>query len=379
MFVGGSHLTVRVAFCITDIDDGGAERHLAELVTRLPRDRFEPAIVVLSRLPRPPADRLRQLVADHRVSTTFLNGRSIWSAPVVWQRLRRWLDDFRPELLQCFLAHANVLGAYAGHWSGVPHIVTGIQVAEQRFGWHLALQRRTDRFVQKHVCVSQAVADFAVGTMRLPREKLAVITNGIEVDRFVDAVPVPVARLGVAPTRRFLLFAGRLDPQKRPDWLLERMAAVFQRLPNHDLVIAGEGPMRDMLRKLCVDRCISERVHFVGWQSDMPGLLAAADLLVLTSRWEGMPNILLEAMAAARPIVTTDVHGARELFEEIAQGQITPAEDAEAFVEAVVRIAGNTELAHQLGAANRRHVAANFTMGRMIAAYIALYNSLIRT
>jgi glycosyltransferase involved in cell wall biosynthesis len=292
--------------------------------------------------------------------------------------LRRWLDDFRPELLQCFLAHANVVGAYAGHRSGVPHIVTGIQVAEQRFGWHLALQRRSDRFVQKHVCVSQAVADFAASTMRLPREKLAVTTNGIDVDRFVGAAPVPAARLGVAPGRRFLLFAGRLDPQKRSDWLLERMAAVFQRLPNHDLVIAGEGPMRDMLRRLCVDRCISERVHFVGWQMDMPGLLAAADLIVLASRWEGMPNILLEAIAATRPIVTTDVHGARELLEEVAQEQITPAEDAEAFVDAVVRIAGNTELAHQLGAANRRHVAANFSMDRMIAAYIALYESLVR-
>ena len=178
-------MTVRIAFCITDFDDGGAERHLAELVTRLPRDRFEPALVALSVAPRPPADRLRQMVSDHRIPITFLDGRNIFSTPLAWQRLRRWLVNFRPEILQCFLAHANVLGAYAGHRAGVPHIVAGIQVAELRRGWHLALQRRTARFVEKHVCVSQSVADFAVATMRLPREKLVVIGNGIELNRFL--------------------------------------------------------------------------------------------------------------------------------------------------------------------------------------------------
>jgi glycosyltransferase involved in cell wall biosynthesis len=317
------------------------------------------------------------MVSDHRISTAFLDGRNIASAPFVWQRLRRWLVDFRPELLQCFLAHANVLGAYAGHQAGVPHIVAGIQVAEQRRGWHLALQRRTARFVEKHVCVSQSVADFAAATLRLPREKLVVIGNGIELNHFLGAVPIGGGRLGVASSRRFLLFAGRLDPQKQPDWLLERMPAVFQRLPNHDLVVAGEGPMRDKLRQLANELGVAERIHFVGWQVDMPGLLAAADLVVLTSRWEGMPNILLEAMAAARTIVTTDVHGARELLKDNAQLQITPSGDANAFVDAVVRIVSDPELAARLGARNRQLAANNSSMDRMIAAYVTLYDSLL--
>jgi glycosyltransferase involved in cell wall biosynthesis len=370
-------LTVRIAFCITDFDDGGAERHLAELVTRLPRDRFEPALVALSVAPRPPADRLWQMVSDHRIPITFLDGRSIFSTPLAWQRLRRWLVNFRPEILQCFLAHANVLGAYAGHRAGVPHIVAGIQVAELRRGWHLALQRRTARFVEKHICVSQSVADFAVATMRLPREKLVVIGNGIELNRFLGAEPTGRGRLGIGPSRRFLLFVGRLDPQKRPDWLIERMPAIFQRLPNYDLVLAGEGPMRDRLRQLAIELGVAERIHLVGWQVDMPGLLAAADLVVLTSRWEGMPNILLEAMAAARPVVTTDVHGARELLGSDAQWQITPAANAAAFVAAVARIVTDAELAAGLGARNRQRAADYFSMDRMIAAYVTLYDSLL--
>jgi glycosyltransferase involved in cell wall biosynthesis len=316
-------------------------------------------------------------VSEQRIPTTFLEGRSILSTPQVWHRLRRWLGDFQPELLHCLLAHANVLGASAGHRSGVPHILAGIQVAEQRSGWHLALQRRTARFVEKHVCVSQSVADFAASVMRLPREKLVVITNGIDLARFVGAEPIGRGRLGVDPSRRLLLFAGRLDPQKRPDWLLERMPEVFRCLPSHDLVIAGEGPMRDRLRQLVAKLDIAERVHFVGWQVDIPRLLATSDLVVLTSRWEGMPNILLEAMAAARPVVTTEVQGARELLGSNAQWQITPAADADAFVEAVVRIANDAELAARLGGQNRRRAANDFSIERMIAAYVALYESML--
>ena len=107
--------------------------------------------------------------------------------------------------------------------------------------------------------------------------------------------------------------------------------------------------MQDKLRQLASELGVAERIHFVGWQVDMPGLLAAADLVVLTSRWEGMPNILLEAMAAARPVVTTEVHGVRELLGSDAQWQITPAANAEAFVAAVAGVVTDAELAAGLG------------------------------
>jgi glycosyltransferase involved in cell wall biosynthesis len=370
-------LPARIAFCITDFDDGGAERHLAELVTRLPRDRFEPAIVVLSRPPRAPADQLQQLVSDHRIPITFLNGRGVWSTPnVVWQ-LRQWLREFQPDLLQCFLAHANILGTLTAHQSGVDLIVTGIQVAEYRRHWHLALQRVAARFVDKHVCVSRSVADFAAKKMRLPRDTLAVIPNGIEMRRFVDAAPMQRGRFGLSANRRMILFAGRLDPQKRPDWLIEQMPTVFGRLPNHDLVIAGEGPMRNALGQLAARLGVADRIHFIGWQSDMPGLLAAADLVVLTSRWEGMPNVVLEAMASARPVVTTDVQGVRELLGDSASEQITPADAAAAFVEAVSRICSDPLLAERLGRQNRERASESFSAIAMVNAYCELYASLL--
>jgi starch synthase (maltosyl-transferring) len=174
-----------------------------------------------------------------------------------------------------------------------------------------------------------------------------------------------------------MLFAGRLDPQKRPDWLLERMPEIFRRLTDHDLIIAGEGPMREALRRQAARLGIGPRIHFVGWQPDMPRLLAATDIVLLSSRWEGMPNIVLEAMAAARPVVTTEVHGVRELLGECDQGQITTAFDAGAFVESVVHIAGDPDLATRLGRLNQQRASNRFSIDRMIAAYVSVYDSLL--
>jgi glycosyltransferase involved in cell wall biosynthesis len=369
-------LPARIAFCITTLEAGGAERQLVELATRLPRDRFDPAVVVLAAPPRPPTDELVRKLAEHEIAVSFLGGRSPWQAPLIYRRLANWLRQSRPDLLQCFLAHANVLGACAGHRLGIP-VVAGIRVAEQRLNGHRALQRWTAPLVNKHVCVSQSVAEFAERVMRLPREKLVVIPNGIDVARFIGQQPISLAELGVPPDRRMILFIGRLEPDKRPAWLVDRMPALAARLPNHDLMIVGRGPLEGRLRRQAAKLGVADRVHFVGWRPDVPQLLAAADLLALTSTSEGMPNVILEAMAAARPVVTTEVYGVQELLGSDHDGQITPTSDTHAFVDAVAQIAADRDLATRLGQRNRGRAADLFSLTITAAHYAALYDALV--
>ncbi len=383
-------MTARIAFCITTLETGGAERQLVELATRLPRDRFEPAVVVLSPPPRPPSDELVHKLAEHSIPVSFLGGRTIWQAPLVYRRLVNWLRDTQPDLMQCFLAHANVIGACAGHRLGIP-IVAGIRVAEQRLNGHGWLQRRTAPLVERYVCLSQSVADFAKQVMRLPPEKVMVIRNGIDVARFAAIAPIDLAELGLPPGHRMLLFVGRLDPQKRPDWLLDRLPDIARKLPDHDLVIVGRGPLEHKLRRHAARLGMADRVHFALWRRDVPQIVAAADLLVLTSAAEGMPNVILEAMASAKPVVTTEVHGVVELlgvgllgdemlgYEMLDDGdqQITPPDDAQAFVDAVVRIATDRTLATELGKHNYARVAQVFSIDQTVENYASLYDSLL--
>ncbi len=369
-------MSVRLAFCITTLSDGGAERQLVELVTRLPRDQFEPAVVVLAGPPEPPADRLRQRLGQHEIPVQFLGARHLGHTPRTWLTLCAWLRTWRPALLQCFLAHANVLGSVAGHRLGIRPIVAGIRVAEQRRTSHIWLQRTTARFVDKHVCVSQAVAEFADRVMRLPPEKLLVIPNGIDVRPRHDVAPAAASDLGVGPGRRVILFVGRLDRQKRPDWLLERMPAIARALPTHDLVFVGDGPLRGQLAQQAERLGIADRVHLLGWRPDVASFYSAADLVVLTSAWEGMPNVVLEAMAACRPVVSTDVQGVAELIGDNDR-QVVPVSDPQAFVDAVVGICGDQRLAKRLGEQNRQRVAQHFSIDATVAAYVDLYESLL--
>jgi glycosyltransferase involved in cell wall biosynthesis len=282
----------------------------------------------------------------------------------------------RPHIVQTFLFHANLLGRIAARRAGVPCVVCGIRVAERRGRWRLWADRWTSGWVDANVCVSQAVADFTRATGGLPAERLVVIPNGVDIAAFDQAGPADLAMLGLPAERRAVAFVGRLDEQKGARWLVETASPWLARLPRHDLLVVGRGPQRAALEELARKHGISARVHFTGWRVDVPAVLKASDLFVLPSAWEGMPNVVLEAMAASRPVVASDVEGVRELLGPGADAQVVPRRDAQQFAARLTSIAADPVLASHLGAANRRRVEEHFTLTAMIAAYEELYERL---
>jgi glycosyltransferase involved in cell wall biosynthesis len=172
-------------------------------------------------------------------------------------------------------------------------------------------------------------------------------------------------------------FIGRLEPQKGLAWLLETTAGWLARVPDCHLIVAGQGPDRQCLQRLAVQRGVAERVHWLGWRSDIPEILAASDLLVLPSRWEGMPNVVLQAMASQRPVLATDVEGVRELLGETAELQTVPYGDTTRFTEKLVRILSDRDLASRLGRENRTRAERLFSLDAMVAAYEALWQSIL--
>jgi starch synthase (maltosyl-transferring) len=220
------------------------------------------------------------------------------------------------------------------------------------------------------------VARFSVEA-GLPAERLVVIPNGVDLDQHSAAKPESLDALGIAPGRRLVTFIGRLEPQKGLPWLLATAAEWLPRLPGCDLVLVGRGPDRPALEQLVMDRGIASRVHFLGWRPDVPRILAASELLVLSSRWEGMPNVVLQAMAGGLPVLATDVEGVREILGEDADAQTVAYGDTPSFVENVVRLLGDRELAERLGRENRRRIERTFSIQRTVAAYQDLWASIV--
>lgn len=367
----------RIGFCITELEPGGAERCLVELVTRLDRQRFDPVVYCLGPRPLGNPTSLVDVLERAGIPVHCFGAHGPAQFASVLVKLRRRLRADAPQIVQSFLFHANVLGTLAARWAGVPHRVTGIRVAERRARWHLTAARWTDRWVERHVCVSRSVLDFSEREAGLPRHKLVEIANGVDVYRFTAATASSLAAFGIGPARRVITFVGRLDEQKGVSWLVDQMPRIAAGAPDCELLLVGEGPERAALERQVAARSLGERVHFAGFRQDVPEILAASHVCVLTSKWEGMPNALLEAMASGKAVVATDVEGVAEALGPAAAAQVVPTGDAEAFVNKVVAMLNDPAMRTRLGVENQARARQFFSLESMVSDYEQLYASLI--
>lgn len=357
----------RIAFAITDLDPGGAERALLEIVTRLDRARWEPRVFNLS-CEGALSARFRQ--ADIPCEDLGRGRRP--ELRVIW-RLYRALAQFDPALVQSFLFHANMASRIAALLAGIPIVIGGVRVAEHRRNGHLGWDRRTQWLVSHNVCVSEAVARFSTLTGGLSPAKVSVIPNGVEFTRFQQAIPLDRSVLGLPANPPLLLGVGRLDRQKGWDTLIDAMPAVWSEVPETRLLIAGEGPERAALERRIAEIDPRSRIRLAGYREDIPRLLRTADLLVSASEWEGLPNAVLEGMAAGCPIVATAAEGVTELLTHDRHGLIVPIGDSQAIAAAIVRLVTSPDAARTLGAAARERAKLEFTWDRVASAYDDLY------
>ncbi len=367
---------IRVALCITDLDVGGAERCLQHLALGLDRERFDPAVYCLGPRPQDPQASCVEPLEAAGIPIHCCGASRPRQFPGTLRQLRKLMVRQSPQVLQTFLFHANFVGRLAGRLAGVPHVVSGIRVAEKHARWHLWLDRWTQRLVDRHVCVSQAVADFSVRQAGLPEDRVVVIPNGIE--PAVTSAPIDLAALGFPSGRRAITFVGRLEPQKGLPWLLETAQHWLPRVPHSDLLIVGSGRQRGQLESQAQQLGIADRVHFAGWRPDVAEILAASALLVLPSRWEGMPNVVLQAMACGLPVLTTEAEGNSELLGDQTGPQTAPYGQTQVFSEKLVTIMSSSSLAESLAQANRFRAASQFSLIRMVRAYESLWESLGR-
>jgi glycosyltransferase involved in cell wall biosynthesis len=373
--VESSHLPtdarpIRIAFCITDLDAGGAERALVQIVTRLDRRRFEPFVFCLA-----VEGELSGVLREAGIPVVCLGARKR-RLSVVW-RLSRRLANLKPAILQTFLYHANIAGRLAGMAARIPVIVSGIRVAEKRSSFRLWFDRATDWMVTRHICVSQDVAAFSAACGGLPVSKIAVIPNGVDAAKLAEASPADLTQFGIPPGSQTLLFVGRLDPQKGPFVLMAALRELFPRRADLHGLVVGDGPLRDTLHAWVAKENLSSRVHFAGRRTDVPSLLRAADLFVLPSLWEGLPNVVLEAMAAGTPVVASRVEGISDLLVDDRTGLIVPPNSASDLAAAIDRVLADRNESRQMAHRAQAFVRQHFTWDHVVGQYEELYRQLL--
>lgn len=296
-------------------------------------------------------------------------------------RLARLCREVRPTVLHLHSSKAGFLGRIAGRMTRVPVVVFtphcwSFQSAEgRRRRFYVGLEKLASRFCDMTVAVSQHESDEAISLGVVDPGHVVVIRNGVPSPKN-GALPEHVEAL-LARGGRFVVSAGRLAEQKGYSHLIKAMELVKREQPLAKLLIAGDGGLSDELRAESRALGLDEAVYFVGELDDVGPLLERADVFVLSSLWEGLPYVILEAMSAGLPVVTTSVGGCPELVENNVSGLVVPPRQPEALAESILSLLGDEALRAKLGLAGRARAADEFSRERCIDENEAIYLRLI--
>jgi starch synthase (maltosyl-transferring) len=363
---------VAVALVITDLDVGGAERALTMLATRLDPKRWRLGVFCLGG-----NGQLAQVIRQANITCECLQANRLNPMQVI-ARLAMRLRYFNPELVQSFMFHANLASRLAAPWARWPWVLAGLRVAERQKRWHLILDRLTASLTTGSVCVSRGVLRFSQEVGRLDPARLTLIPNGINSLPFDLAKAIPRAELGVPDHAHLALYVGRLDPQKGLPNLLRAADRVITQCANWHLALAGDGPDRaKLLDQIASNPRLRQKVHWLGRRNDVPGLLKTASVLVHASLWEGMPNVVLEAMAARLPVIGTTIEGTEDLVIHGRTGWLVPPGDLDALTSALLEAAESADRCVRYGEQGRLRVDANFSLDRTVAAYERLWAGIL--
>lgn len=342
-----------VVFVSTELGIGGAEKALTEIALRMPALGYMPTIVSLKSRPSPGRDVLVEKLEQVSLNVRFLDASNPLQFPSAIKNLRRVLAEKDASLALSFLHHANVVTAFAvGRNAKVRHLA-GNRVSEPS-QWRNRLEAWALRRCEGVICVSEGVRQNFARYFR-DETRLSVIPNGV--NAWKESAPTDLSTIGISKEDQVILFVGRLHPQKGLDWALPFVGKVLEKAPSCHFVVLGDGPQSEVLERLAVCLPTHERIHFLGFQSEMAPYFARAHCLFLPSRWEGMPNVVLEAMAAGLPVLASHESSAGEIFNSPSQPE-SPAQlfvfgDGKALTEKLVRLVLDTNAAQQLGAENR--------------------------
>jgi glycosyltransferase involved in cell wall biosynthesis len=372
---------IRVLHVISTLRPGGTELAMIRLLGHLDRASFRCRVAWLRDEPVL-ADAV-EAATGHPPIPIGLRGKV---SPGAFLRLAALVRRERFDIVHTHMDLADYYGAAAARLRPGTVLVSSKQNADEfrtRSTWKrppfLLLEHGAYRAADAVIAVSQGLVEFLERAEGLPRHKTVVIGNGVDPDLGAGAPGRDEARrrLGLPAAGPILGTVGRLAAQKGQIDLLRALPSVRARFPEAILVVAGEGPERAALEREAERLGVAGAVRLLGHQANVPAVLAALDLFLLPSLWEGLPLALLEAMAMRLPVVATRAVGIDELVTDGVEGRLTPRRDPAALAAAAIDILADPGRAAAMGTAARRRAVGRHSQAAVAAEVAALYRRLL--
>ena len=365
---------------ITSLGTGGAQRQLIQFLRHSNVDRSHIVVVVLWRQPG---------VAEQEISALGVRVINLESEDegfdipgslqrgfrmmIAWWRLHLWLRKNRPQTTFSWLFLANVLTPSAARLAGIPMIISSVRNLSAWKSWPEYGRwwfRRVDRLAARLcgiiVVNARAVRDDFVQWSGVNKDRVVVIPNSVERDSLLSRPYVDIRHsLKIAPEEMVVVNVARWVPEKRQDLLIQAVSRLTRRGFDIRLVLVGHGESEFVLRSLVAELGLGEKVVFTGRSADPQSYYRGADLVVLSSTLEGMPNIVLEAQVFGLPIVATKAGGTEEALVDGETGLLVECDDLEGLTAAMARVLGDSDLRRRMGEAGAAHVEQNFDAKEM--------------
>lgn len=376
----GQPRAARIMLMTDEMEVGGSQRQIVQLALGL-KQRGIGCLVVYFRYPSFLVDVLNEagvptlhVQKQHRVDPGFV------------RRLRQAMLDWQPDVVHCFSFTAELWGALACQLMPGTRRPTLISSVRGTYEWYTPRQWTLKRWVSARsasiISNSQMGADYAARQMQWPAEAFRIIPNGVATPS-PDPVAAEALRAhylppsdgtadGAATSRSaggvLLLFVGRLVEHKNLPRLLMAFAQLLKHRPDARLLLAGGGPLEQVLQQQIQELALGDRACLLGERDDVPTLMAAADIVVLPSLREGLSNVILEAMALGRPVISTRAGGTPEIIEHDINGLLVEPTDVAALAQAMQKLADDPGLRARIGQAGQRRVSEHYSPDAMVNA-----------
>ena len=359
---------IRIAFVSCAPYTGGAERYVELLAAGLDRERYEAVLITSG---SPGLEPLRSSLAAEGIRCESTKGKSFSGAGGAGSFVRL-VKRLHPDIV-----HINMPGPFDCHYgltaslarlAGTRRIVTTDHLPMIRsFAKARLLRSIHVPHVSRFITVSENNRSHMVDEHGVPDAKIRIVYNGVP-----DPGTAGVSAMGRSATVE-LLVAGALEERKGH---LALLAAMEQLPGKFRLSIAGDGPLHGKIEEEISSRGLDGRISLLGRVEDMPRLIARCDILVVPSFLEATPYVILEAMAAGRPVVASAIFGIPEQVEDGVTGILTLPGDSAALAGALLRISGDPALIQEMGEAGRKRYEARFTLERSVAETVSVYDEL---
>jgi len=354
---------------------GGTEGQISEIAARLDPRRFTVCVCALKG-----EDILARELRERGIRVVTLGGQARFDVRVIW-RLARLIREVRPDVIHAFLFWANVAGRVLGKMLGVPILISSYRDREIWHGpLHLMIDGVTARWSDAATCCSEAVREFVISQLGGEGKKFVTIPNGIDVDRFEVRTLLTKSDLGLRADLPVIGTVCRLvEPKKGLSVLLHAVERLTQQSATArcQLLIVGDGPAFDQLRRLSEELGIAPWVVFAGMRRDIASLLPLMDVFVLPSAYEGFGISIIEAMAAGRPVVATAVGGIPDIVVHGETGLLVPPGDPAALAAAVDTLLTSPRKAAAFGARGRARASEQFSIEAVVRRHAELYERLV--